>query len=224
MKNNDVLQKDVQDAIKWESLLHTSEIGVIARDGVVTLSGTVDSFEKKTEAEDAAKKVAGVKAVVEKITVKLSTQFNKNDNDIARDILDAFKWNWEIPADRLKIKVEDGWVTIEGEVEWIHQKATAKKTVSKLIGVKGITNNIIIKSNNLDKVEKKGIEQAFIRHWALEDRRIQVEVTGNIVTLLGTVNSWYQRDEAGRIAWNAPGVYSVNNEIVIEHQKLADEK
>jgi len=224
MKNNEDLQKDVQDAIKWEPLLHAAEIGVIAKDGIVTLTGIVDSFAKKSEAEDAAKGVAGVKAVVEKIEVQFQSTFKKSDNEIASDLLNVFKWNWEIPADKIKAKVENGWVTLEGEFQWNHQKEIAKKLVSKLFGVKGVTNNIIIKSDKNDNIEKEGIEKAFERNWSLEEKFIQVEVTGNIVTLLGKVDSWYQKDEASRIAWNAPGVYSVNNELIVEHSSQIIDK
>ncbi len=217
MKKNEDLQKDVQEAIKWEPLLNAAEIGVTAKDGVVTLTGIVDSYAKKTEAEDAAKSVAGVKAVVEKIQIKFGNDWKKNDNEIAMDVLSAFKWNWEIPRDKVKAKVEDGWVTIDGELTWNYQKEAANKVVKNLAGVVGVTNNITIKSEIHDAIEKRGIERAFVRNWSMCDQDIDVKVSGNRVMLNGTVDSLYQKEEAGRIAWSAPGVWAVDNELVIDY-------
>jgi osmotically-inducible protein OsmY len=217
MKNNEVLQKDVLDAIKWERLLNAAEIGVTAKDGVITLTGVVDSYSKKSEAEEAAKSVSGVKAVVEKIEVQYGNFGKKTDNEIANEVINAFKWNWEVPSDKVKVKVEDGWVTLDGELVWNYQKEAAKKTVSKLLGVKGVTNCILIKSETHDQVEKRDIENALSRNWSISDKNIEVNVSGNKVTLKGYVGSWYQKDEAERIAWNAPGVWMVDNELVIEY-------
>jgi osmotically-inducible protein OsmY len=218
MKNNAALQKDVQDAIKWEPLLNAAEIGVTAKDGVITLTGVVDSFIKKTEAEDAAKNVAGVKAVVEKIEIKIShTWGKKDDNEIATEVLNAFKWNWRVPNDKIKVKVEKGWVTLEGELNWNYEREAAKDAVKNLVGVQGVSDNIKIKSETHDAIEKADIESAFRRNWSICDDDITVEVSGTTVTLSGTVDSWYQRDEAEKIAWNAPGVWSVSNELVVDY-------
>src|ERR1700735_5542618 len=123
MKSNTDLQKDVQEAIKWEPLLSVAEIGVTAKDGVITLTGTVNSYRKKTEAEEAAKNVAGVKAVVEKIEIKFANNsFKKDDNDIATEVLTAYQWNIEVPRNKVKEKVEKGWVTLGGELEWNFHK------------------------------------------------------------------------------------------------------
>jgi len=134
MKANETLQADVQKAIKWEPLLNTAEIDVMAKDGVVTLSGMVDSYAKKVEAENAAKRVSGVKAVAEEIEVSYGNSFKKNDIEIATEILNAWKWNWEIPSDRIMVKVENGRVTLEGKVEWNYQKEAAKRAVNHLLG------------------------------------------------------------------------------------------
>jgi osmotically-inducible protein OsmY len=217
MKSNAELQKDVQDAIKWEPLLSAAEIGVTIKDGVVTLTGTVDSYSKKTEAEDAAKNVAGVKAVVEKIEVKYSGDWaKKDDNQIATEIVDALKWNWQIPNDKVKVRVEKGWVTLEGELRWNYQKEAVKDAVKDLLGVTGVSNNITIKSETRDLIEKRDIENALRRNWSLGAEDIVVRELDHKVTLTGTVKSWYQKDEAARIAWNAPGVWTVNNELVVE--------
>jgi osmotically-inducible protein OsmY len=224
MKSNADLQKDVQEAIKWEPLLSVAEIGVTAKDGVITLTGTVDSYWKKTEAEEAAKNVAGVKAVVEKIEIKFANNsFKKDDNDIAREVLTAYQWNVEVPRDKVKVKVEKGWVTLEGELEWNFQKEAAKDAVRDLLGVVGVTNNIKIKADTQDEIERKDIETALERNWSLSDREINVKVSGTKVTLTGKVDSWYQKTEAGRIAWKAPGVWSVENDLVVDYAyELAD--
>ncbi len=217
MKTNETLQKDVQDAIKWEPLLNAAEIGVTAKDGVITLTGVVDSYAKKIEAEDAAKNVAGVKAVVEKIVVAFGHMGVKNDNEVAGEVVTAFKHNWEIPDEKVKVKVEQGWLTLDGVVQWNYQKEAAKKAVRYLAGVKGETNNISVAPDGHDTIEKLDIEHALARNWSIDDEDIQVGVVGNRVTLNGTVDSVYQKDEAGRIAWNAPGVWSVDNELVIDY-------
>jgi osmotically-inducible protein OsmY len=216
MKTNENLQKDVQDAIKWEPLLHAAEIGVIVKDGIVTLTGTVDNYIKKTEAENAAKNVSGVKAVVEKIEVKYDNFWNgKSDQEIATEVLSALRWNWNVPNDIIKVKVESGWVTLEGDLTWNYQRESAKNSVKNLEGVKGITSNIKIISKNADKIEKAAIENALSRNWSINDNDIEVKVKANEVTLSGVVDSYYQKDEAERIAWNAPGVWSVNNELAV---------
>ena len=214
MKSNEDLQSDVQNAIKWESSLNAAEIGVTAIDGVVTLTGTVDSYAKKLEAEDATKKVAGVKALVEKIEIKFSNTEKKDDTDIVAEVLNTLKWNWEIPSEDIKVKVENGWVRLEGEVQWNYQREAAKRAVKNLWGVLGVISNINIETK--DNLEKKNIQDALLRNGAINEQHIDVKVIGNKVTLNGTVNSWYQRDEAGRIAWNAPGVWAVENKLVVE--------
>jgi osmotically-inducible protein OsmY len=146
MKTNEVLQAEVQDAIKYEPLFHAAEIGVTAINGVITLSGIVDSYPKKLEAERAAKNVEGVKAVVGNIKISLVNNPHKNDNDVANEILNAFKGNCEIPGDKIKIKVEDGYVVLEGELESNYQKEAATTIVSHLQGVIGVANNLTVKS------------------------------------------------------------------------------
>ena len=218
MKNNEELQKDVQDAIKWEPLLNAAEIGVTVKDGVVTLTGVVDNYTKKAEAEDAAKNVAGVKAVVEKIDVKFSSSWAKtSDGDIATEVLNAFKWNWRIPNDKVKVKVESGWVTLEGELEYGYQSEAAKDAVKNLLGVASVVNNITIKPTIAEVAEKADIESALRRNWSIYDTDIDVKVSGHKATLSGTVDSWYQKEEAGRIAFNAPGVWSVDNELIVDY-------
>ncbi|WP_029268451.1 BON domain-containing protein [Flavobacterium sp. KJJ] len=217
MKTNEELQKDVQDAIKWEPLLHAAEIGVIVKDGIVTLTGIVDNYYKKTEAENAAKKVGGVKAVVEKIEIQDAHHFIKNDSDIASDLVKSFSENLFLPHNNLTVKVEDGWVTLEGQLGWNYQKEMARKSATELRGVKGVINNISVQSESNSAVEKKHVENALARHWAINAKDITVSVSGNTVTLSGDVTSLYQKEEAARITWNTPGVAFVKNELIVDY-------
>ena len=216
MKSNSQLQQDVQDAIKWQPLLNAAEIGVTAKDGVVSLTGVVDSYAKKTEAEDAAKNVAGVTALVEKIEVKYPSSYSKTNGEIATEVLTALKASWDAPSEKLQVKVEAGWITLTGEVGWNYQRETAEDAIESLMGVVGVTNNITIKSESMELVEKAGIESALKRNWAFYDNDISVKVSGHRATLTGTVDSMYQKEQAGTIAWNAPGVWSVDNELVVD--------
>jgi osmotically-inducible protein OsmY len=217
MKTNQELQTDVQNAIKWEPLLNAAEIGVTAKDGVVSLTGVVDSYLKKLEAENAAKKVIGVKALVEKIEVKFPSAWSKSNVEIANEVLTALKLNWSVPKDKVTVKVEDGWVTLEGELAWNYQKEAAKSAVHYLTGVKGVTNNIKIKSETHDAIEKHDVENAIGRSWSIDDSDINVSVSGTTVTLSGMVGSWYEKEEAARIAWNTPGIWHVKNELVVDY-------
>ncbi len=217
MKNNADLQTDVQNAIKWEPLLNAAEIGVTVKDGVVSLTGFVDSYAKKMEAENAAKKVIGVKALVENIEVKFSNSWSKTDLEIATEVLNALRANWSVPDAKVTVKVENGWVTLDGELHWNYQRESAKSAVNFLAGVKGVSNNIKIKSETHDAIEQKDVENALGRSWSLDDSDISVSVSGTTVTLSGTVNSWYQKEEAGRIAWKTPGIWHVKNELEVDY-------
>jgi osmotically-inducible protein OsmY len=206
----------LQEAIKWEPQLHTTEIGVIAKNGIVTLTGTVDNYYKKNEVEKAAKKVNGVKAIVEKIEVKQNNTKSINDNYIAEKILNVFKSNFSIPDEKIKLKVEKGWVTLEGNVNWNYQKEAAKNAVIALMGVRGVTNNIRTKSDRNDYVKKSAIEKAIFNNAALVNDHIEVSVKNNDVKLSGVVNTFFEKEEAERIAWKTPGIWSVENEIGVD--------
>jgi len=222
MKTNEELQKDVQKAIQWEPLLHAAEIGVTAKNGVVSLTGVVDNYSKKLEAENAAKKVIGVKALVENIDVRFPNNWSKNDEEVADEVLSALKDNWSVPKDKVTVKVEDGWVTLEGELPWDYQRKSAQTAASHLTGVKGLTNNIKVKSDIHNAIEKKDVEQALNRS-SIDDSDIKVSVSGTTVTLDGTANSWYQKDEAGDIAWKTPGIWHVKNNLVVDNYSSLEE-
>lgn len=216
-ESNEDLQNDVQDAIKWEPLLNAAEIGVTAKDGVITLTGTVDSYAKKLEAEDAAKSVKGVKAVIVKIDIKFKSEWvREDDSQIASEIIEAAKWNSAIPNDKIKAKVENGWVTLDGEVDFDYQREAIEDLVKNHASVTGVTNNITIEESE-DQVEKEDIERALRRNWFIDDSNIEVHVSNHEVTLTGIVGSWYERDKATRIAWNALGVWSVDNQLVVDY-------
>ena len=215
MKTNEELEKKVIDALNWEPLLLGAEIGVLVIDGIVTLTGSVNSYVKKEEAEKAAKNVLGVKAVVEKIEVVLNDRTHKSDNEIAQEIINTFKWHWDIPSERVQVRVENGWVYLSGSLEWNYQKEAAKKAVRVLIGVKGIVNNIMIISLSKDRINKKDIEDAIERNRIIGNTAITVEVLDNAVTLKGNVESWFEKNEASRIAWKAPGVLEVKNNLQV---------
>ena len=217
MKTDTELQRDVMDELKWEPSIKAAEIGVGVTDGVVTLSGYVDSFWKKWAAERATARVFGVKAVAEKIQVRLPGSLKRSDEDIARAASDALEWNVAVPHGRVKVQVQDGQVTLSGDVDWRYQKVAAEETVRYLAGVVLVNNLISIKPviKTPEPDVKNKIENALQRNVLLDVRRIRVENRHGKVVLRGSVRSWAEKEEAERVVWKALGVSEVDNNIKI---------
>jgi len=214
MKTDSELQQDVMNELKWEPTIKAAEIGVGVTDGVVTLSGYVDSVYKKWAAERAAARVFGVKAVAEELKVRLPSSLKRSDEDIAQAASTALEWNVAVPYDRVKVQVQDGVVTLSGEVDWWYQKDAAEDTVRKLVGVALLSNWITIKPAVKPQDVKDKIESAFRRNALLDARRVRVEVRGGKVILRGSVRNWAEREQVERAAWAAPGVSEVESHIV----------
>jgi osmotically-inducible protein OsmY len=209
------IQTDVLAELKWEPRVMPNEIGVAVKDGVVTLTGSVDSYTKRWAAEEAAHRVRRVKAVANDIEVRLSKSDERTDADIAAAAVRALEWDAFVPIDKLDVTVSKGWVTIKGEVEWQFQKQDVERVVRRLTGVKGVTNLVTIKARATPSELKKKIEDALVRTAESDAQRITVEVDGSKVILKGTVRSWAEREEAARQAWAARGVTAVDNRITI---------
>jgi osmotically-inducible protein OsmY len=213
-RSDNSLRDDVLLELKWDPKISSaSDIGVAVKDGVVTLSGFVPSFWEKDAAEKAVKRVYGVRGIANDIEVKLFWQ--RTDPEIARDAVRELESHVSIPADRIKVTVKDGWVTLEGTVDWEYQKSLAQSAMKKLKGVSGVTNKIQVTPKASAAEVKSKIEEALRRSAELDARRITVEIEGSTVKLYGSVSSWAERDEAERAAWSAPGTTMVENHILV---------
>jgi len=215
IRTDEQIQQDVLDELKWDSRVQVNEIGVAVTDGIVTLTGWVDSYMKKLAAEAAAHRVHGVKAVANDIEVRLPGSAERTDADLAKAVLDALKWDAAVPTDKIDVTVSHGWVTLKGEVEFGFEKRDAERAVQRLSGVKGVTNLITVRPHPLPTDLKQNIEKALIRNAETDAQRITVEVQGSKVILRGTVRSYAEKKAAEDTAWSAPGVTEVENRIVV---------
>lgn len=215
MKTDSQLQHDVLEELKWEPKVDHSQIGVAAKDGVVTLSGLVPSYAQKVAAEKAARRVSGVKAIAEELEVRFAFDPKTSDSEIAGRIVDILEWDVTMPGDRVTVKVEHGWVTLTGAVDWNFEKKGAFDAASRINGVKGVTNLIEVRAKPTSQDVRERIVSAFKRSSDLDADAIKVAVLGSTVKLSGRVHGWNERKVAENAAWSAPGVTKVEDEIVL---------
>jgi osmotically-inducible protein OsmY len=215
MKTDSQLQQDVMDELQWEPRVDHANIGVAAKDGVVTLTGFVPSYASKIAAEKAARRVKGVRGLAEEIEVRFPSDPKTSDPEIAKRIADMFDWSVTIPKNKVQIKVEHGWVTLNGTVDYHFHRQSAKDLASRISGVKGVTNLIEVKAAPSPIDVKDRIVAAFKRNADLDASTITVVADGNTVRLGGKVHAWYERQIAERAAWAAPGVTRVEDNIAV---------
>jgi len=213
MRTDADLKRDVTAELMWDPTVESTAIGVAVKDGVVTLTGHIDTFAQKHAAARAVRRVADVKAIALELDVKLASDHKRSDTDIAVSAEHALKWNTLVPSDKIRLTVDHGWVTLRGEVDWDFQRRTVEKAIRPLMGVVGISNEVTLHVRPLaDNVSRK-IEEALTRQAVREAKHIHVSVDGSTVKLTGQVHSWQERDAAQGVAWAAPGVRVVINEL-----------
>lgn len=215
MKTDKQLQQDVTNELAWEPSVTATQIGVEVKDGIVTLAGHVGSYLEKWEAQRAAQRVSGVKALAVEMDVSLPGSSARNDVDIARAASNVLQWSTYFPEDQVKVLVENGWITLSGELDWEYQREAAETAVRGLLGVIGISNQIVLKSIATLRPDKSAIEAALKRRIHSDARHIKVDINGAAVTLSGTVHSWAERDAARNAAWSTAGVLNVSDSLNI---------
>jgi len=217
MKTDTQLRDDVQAELGWDPAVKAVDVGVIAKDGVVTLSGHLGSHAEKYAVERAAQRVHGVKALAVEMTVKLPTDSERTDADIAMAVERVLEWNVLIPDDRIHPMVEGGWLTLNGEVEWEYQRGAAEEAVRNLLGVTGVSNLVGVTPKVRPADVEKKIHDALLRQADREARQLAITVSGSQVTLRGKVHSWADRDAVQGAAWAAPGVAVVVNDLLVDN-------
>lgn len=217
MKTDAQLKRDVIAELSWEPSVNAAQIGVEVKDGIVTLAGHVASHAEKWNAERAAQRVSGVKALAIEMDVELPGLSKRTDADIARSVENVLEWTSYLPKDSVKVMVEGGWVTLSGTVTWDYQRDAAARAVRYLMGVTGVSDDILVKPEVSLSAVKSDIEAALKRRAHADAKKISVEVRGSDVTLTGTVHSWSERELASHSAWGTPGVQNVDNRITIAY-------
>lgn len=221
MRTDSELRVDVISELSWDPSIRDEDIATAVKDGVVTLAGIVDTYAQRYAAERAVERVHGVKAIVNDLTVKLPGAMERSDADIAHAAVNALRWHIEVPDERIQVKVTNGWITLEGEVDRYFQKEAAERAVRFLMGVKGVANLIALQATPTPADIKQRIRAGIKRHAELDAEQIAVETSGSRVTLRGTVRSVVERRDAERAAWNAPGVQRVDNDIRVSAPVMA---
>lgn len=211
MKTDVQLKSDVERELAWNPAIHPALVGVAVSNGIVTLSGHIDTYAEKFAVEKAVKNVAGVKGVAMELDVKLAPDHHRSDTDIALAAQTALLWDALVPHERIKVKAEKGWLTLEGQVEWDYQREAAARSVRNLTGVVGVSNLLTLAPKATPTDVRHRIQDALVRHAEREAKHIEVSVSGGTVTLSGNVDSWAERASAQGAAWSAPGVTHVNN-------------
>jgi osmotically-inducible protein OsmY len=219
MKSDNELRRDVERELEWEPAVDERRIGVSVLNGVVTLTGHVPTYAQRWKAERTVERVEGVRGVVNELEVQLAGEVT--DTDLATAALDALNRDITVPSDRIKVKVDKGWLTLTGDVDWDYQRRAAERAVRNLSGIRGVANLITVKPAVKPQNVRTMIEETFKREAVLDARNIEVEVSGTEVTLRGTVRSWLERHEAEKAAWTAPGVTAVHNYITVESPAYA---
>jgi osmotically-inducible protein OsmY len=217
-RTDEQIQSDVLEELKWDSRVQPNEVGVTAKDGIVSLTGWVDSYSKKWAAERAAHRVRGVRAVVNDLEVRLPISAERNDPDVAGAARRALEWDAFVPTQKLDVTVSNGWVSLQGEVEWQYQKRAAERAVRRLSGVRGVTNLITVQPRYRPSPDdlRRRVSDALIRSAETDAQRLEIDIDNDRVILLGTVHAWAEKNEAERIAWSAPGVTAVDNRIMVD--------
>lgn len=215
MKADTELQRDVVAELNWDSSIRNEDIAVAVKEGAVTLAGTIDSYAQLYAAERAVERVRGVRAIVNDLNVKLPGGKERSDPDIAHAALNALKWDIEVPDERLKMKVANGWITLRGEVEWHYQRSAAERAVRSLTGVRGVSNAIVVRAIPTPADIKQRIRDMLKRQAEFDAESVTVEIEDHTARLRGTVRSFAEKRDAERAAWQAPGVTKVESNLTV---------